>query len=395
MEFQGSNCLRQRLVLSVLTGKAVKITGIRDKQQDSVGNYGLNESEMNLLKLMEKVTNGSDIYVDQRGTRLDFRPGLPYGGRVEHDCSLGRSIGYYLEPLLMLAPFCKHPLEARLTGITNDRIDPSVDSLKHSSLAIIKQFLGGAADDDELSITVESRGLAPAGGGCIVFKCPIRRYLRPIQSLDAGKVRRIRGLAYATRVSPQLANRMVAEAKGILLKYIPDIYIYTDHLKGPRSGKSRGFGLCLWAETTVPNGCCYVGDACSHPSGSGKETEAVAEDIAREATYALLNDIYRGGAVDTQSQPLCTLFMAFGQRDLSKVLLGPLSPFSIQLFRHMKQFVDLTFKLDTQSTASSSTTAASATNDDDMIDDELRLGSTKLLATCVGIGYTNLNKTVS
>ncbi|CAG2116659.1 unnamed protein product [Medioppia subpectinata] len=378
VDLSGSNCLRQRLVLSILSGRPMRVSGIRCKDMDR----GLNDSEMNLLKLVEKVTNGSDIYVDERGTRLMFKPGLPYGGHVDHDCGLTRSIVYSLELLLMLSPFCKHPIEARLTGVTNDRIDPSVDAIKHSAPAVMKPFFG-YVDPEDLAIEVVSRGLPPDGGGCVTLKCPIRRILRPVQCLSAGKVKRVRGIAFATRVSPQIANRMVAEAKGILLKYIPDIYIYTDHLKGAKSGKSRGFGLCLWAETTT--GIFYTGDAVSHPSGSGKETEAVAEDIAVEATHALLNDIYRGGAVDTQNQGLCALLMAFGQRDLSKAEFGPLTPFTIQMLRHIKTFVDLTFKLDTKSSAER--------NED--IDDQLKLGSKKVVATCIGIGFSNLNKTVS
>lgn len=55
-----------------------------------------------------------------------YQPGLLYGGSVEHDCSVLRSIGYYLEALLCLAPFMKHPLKIILRGVTNDQVDPSV-----------------------------------------------------------------------------------------------------------------------------------------------------------------------------------------------------------------------------------------------------------------------------
>ena len=40
------------------------------------------------------------------------------------------------------------------------------------------------------------RGAPPEGGGEVVFSCPVRRTLRPIQFTDAGKIKRIRGLAY-------------------------------------------------------------------------------------------------------------------------------------------------------------------------------------------------------
>ena len=38
------------------------------------------------------------------------------------------------------------------------------------------------------------------------------------------------------RVSPSLANRLIETAKGLLLKFLPDVYIYVDHQKGPNAG---------------------------------------------------------------------------------------------------------------------------------------------------------------
>lgn len=38
---------------------------------------------------------------------------------------------------------------------------------------------------------------------------PVVKQLKPVHWLDVGLVKRIRGVAYSTRVSPQNANRMV------------------------------------------------------------------------------------------------------------------------------------------------------------------------------------------
>lgn len=90
----------------------------------------------------------------------------------------------------------------------------------------------------------------PKGGGEVLFKCPIKNKLRPVQQLDSGMVKRIRGTVYAARVSPAIANRIVEHAKSVLLKFLPDVYINTDHCKGPQAGASPGFGICLVAETS-------------------------------------------------------------------------------------------------------------------------------------------------
>jgi len=52
------------------------------------------------------------------GTSFLLHPGLLPGGSFQHTCHLGRPIGYYLEALIPLAPFCKKPLDMMLYGIT-------------------------------------------------------------------------------------------------------------------------------------------------------------------------------------------------------------------------------------------------------------------------------------
>jgi RNA 3'-terminal phosphate cyclase-like protein len=83
---------------------------------------------------------------------------------------------------------------------------------------------------------VKKRGAAPAGGGEVLFKCGVVAALKPITLLEEGRVKRIRGVAYTTRCSPQMGNRMVDKARSILNNFIPDVYIYTDHYKGKDSG---------------------------------------------------------------------------------------------------------------------------------------------------------------
>lgn len=382
IEFQGSNCLRQRIILATLTKRKIIIDQIRDRNSSS---YGVHKYEISLLKLLEKITNGSSILVDKNGTRITYKPGILYGGSVEHWCSLERSIGYYLEVLIPLAPYCKTPIEARLHGITNDTIDPSVDALRHSSIPLLRQFFG-VFDEKQLELKIISRGLKPGGGGIVSFKCPVRKVLKPVQLLMPGKVKRIRGIAFATRVSPQIANRMVDTAKGMLLKFITDIYIYTDHLKGKNSGKSPGFGLSLVAETT--EGVFYVGESMSKPAESNTGV-SIPEDVAKLAVSNLFNDIYRGGTINTINQGMAAIFMSFTDRDLSKVIFGPLSPYTIQLLRHLQTFTSLTFKLESES--------LNKKNDEDNQNETnimMKIGSKKIIAACIGIGFMNINKTV-
>ena len=65
-------------------------------------------------------------FFSSKGTMLFYKPGLLSGGPVEHECNPQRSIGYYLEAVTLLAPFCKKPIRLNLKGVTNDRYDPMV-----------------------------------------------------------------------------------------------------------------------------------------------------------------------------------------------------------------------------------------------------------------------------
>ncbi|XP_039450362.1 probable RNA 3'-terminal phosphate cyclase-like protein [Culex pipiens pallens] len=374
--YRGSNFLKQRLILSTLSGKPIEIRDIR--LQDDTDGPGLREYETDLLKLMDKVTNGTRIKVDRSGCSFQYVPGLLNGGAFQHDCCPERGIGYYLDVLLALGPFCKTPLDVTLTGVTNSPESPSVDHIKGAAFGALKRFL---LDGEGLELTIRKRGMMPAGGGEIMFKCPVRKTLKAIQCTKQTMVKRIRGTAYCCKVSPAMANRAVETAKGTMLNFLPDVYINTDQHKGKRSGNSPGYGINLVAETT--DGTQYAAEAISKTLADGGNP-SIPEDIGKEAAMKLLDEIYRGGCVDSTFQWMVTLYMALGQKDVSKFLIGPLSQYTIYFLQHLREFFGVTFKLE------------NASEEDDLLDDgDEMAGSNKVMVTCVGIGYSNYSKKVN
>lgn len=370
LSFKGCNYLRQRLILSTLSGKSIRIKDIRSRDDEP----GLREFEVNLIRLLDKITNGTRIEVSETGTSLYYQPGLLYGGSLDHECCKLKSIGYYLEVLMALGPFCKKTLQITLRGVTNNQSDPSVDSFISSAVPVFKRFL---VVDDGLELKITKRGMAPEGGGEVLFKCPVRKQLKPIQLMDQGKVKRIRGVVYAVRVSPSISNRMVEAAKGVFLQFIPDVYIHTDHHRGSSSGKSPGFGITVVAESTT--GVFWSAEASSNPAGSGPPS--VPEEIGKQAAFLLLEEIYRGGCIDSTFQCFAALFMAMAPKDISKCLLGPLSPYTIQFLRHLRDFFGHTFKLESHKKTEE--------------EEELNTGANKVVITCMGIGFMNLSKRVA
>jgi RNA 3'-terminal phosphate cyclase-like protein len=58
-----------------------------------------------------------------------------------------------------------------------------------------------------------------------------------IQVEKPGKVCKVRGLAYVTKVSPALASRMIDAAKKALQGFLADVYITVDQRKGINGGQ--------------------------------------------------------------------------------------------------------------------------------------------------------------
>jgi RNA 3'-terminal phosphate cyclase-like protein len=64
-----------------------------------------------------------------------------------------------------------------------------------------------------LELELVRRGCAPGGGGEVRLACPAVRELKAINFVEEGYVKRVRGVAYACRVSPLVVNRVVDGAR--------------------------------------------------------------------------------------------------------------------------------------------------------------------------------------
>lgn len=89
LTFHGSNFLKQRLILAILSGKSVQIVDIRSEDDKP----GLRGYEVSLIRLFDKISNGSEIDINKSGTTILFKPGILNGGVIHHDCNLERGIG--------------------------------------------------------------------------------------------------------------------------------------------------------------------------------------------------------------------------------------------------------------------------------------------------------------
>ena len=138
IHYEGAAQMRQRLVLSILSGKSVKITKIRENE----ANPGLKDYEISFLRLLDKITDGGRTIINETGTQLRFDPGQLVGNKetIKHQCPNSRSVTYFLEALILMVPFSRNVIRLKLLGVTNDPNDISVDTFRTVSLPLLKHF---------------------------------------------------------------------------------------------------------------------------------------------------------------------------------------------------------------------------------------------------------------
>lgn len=388
----GSVQFRQRLIVSILSHRPLLLRNIRANDLDAPG---LRDYEASFLRLLDRMTNGSTIEINATGTQLRFKPGVLLGGTIEHDCPIGiieenedkpylsspryRGIGWFLEGLLPLAPFGKEPLHLTMNGVTDGTChrDPSPEYVASSLIPLLQRFGVGAEDEGPpVSLRVSKRGAAPLGGGRLEFFCPIVKELpNPIDLTDAGKVKRVRGTVVSCKIPPSSAARVAHSSKGMLHRLLPDVWIHTDahssKSKKPSGkdpgtagcGPSPGLSLTLTAEST--SGVALSAECCLDVGRDAKRT-LLPEDLGVRGAAMLLDEIRKGGCIDTTAQSVALLLMCLGPEDVSRIRVGTLSPYSIVSLRLFKKALDVEFKV--------------------KADPETRT----VMLSCLGSGYRNM-----
>ncbi|KAJ4382874.1 hypothetical protein N0V86_002099 [Didymella sp. IMI 355093] len=319
LNFTGHRHLVSRLLLATLTGRPIRISQIRS----SSTNPGLTRYETNFVRLLDAVTNGSQVQFSMTGTTLVYRPGLitgsaeglgAHGGVIRHeiprDCAR-RGVSWWLIPLCILSPFAKDKVNVILHG----------DGCVTSSTPA-----GDISADTVRTALLPPRSCAPgptkmAGGEVqLVFNHQVR-LPKTLHLLNPGRVKKIRGVAYAVEVPKSNNERMIHEARGILNKFVPDTYIFSDASPAPLipssqkggSGKVKG-ALGRGDEHGM---CVYSADVCSPPEGG-----VPADEIGKQCAYQLLEKISQGGAVESVAAPTVLMLMAMGSEDVGRVALG-------------------------------------------------------------------------
>lgn len=349
LSYTGSAFLRLRLVLSLIFQRPLHITNIHKGS-------GLTRYEESLLLLLDKLTDGGELKVDRTGTSIDYKPGQLIGGTetgepITHNCGFERNMSYFLEPVALLAPFCKRPINLVLKGVTHGSSipEPTVDHFMGVVVPLLQKMGLFTNEIDPLNIKIIRRGLPPEGGGVVEVTCGIVPVIKPFKLLRLGRIKRIRGRAYVSG-HKALVQGAIHQVRKVFNDYLPDVWIFDSPARAGVDGPSRGYSFTLLAETMkgAVLGCSatlidkdLVGedsDLLVDRMMSAKipiekrltlEGEVMkqqssallpAEILGRNLSHRLLGEIAIGGVVDSTYQHIILIFAAIADRLILLVL---------------------------------------------------------------------------
>nr|AAW26840.1 unknown [Schistosoma japonicum] len=132
----------------------------------------------------------------------------------------------------------------------------------------------------------------------------------------------------------------------------------------------------------------------SEPEGSCN-VPMDAETVGKLAAERLLDQIYRGGYVDSGTQSLAFVLMACESgRNASRLAVGNLSEYSIYTLRLIQKFLGVTFNFQYQSQKNPTKSSEENMHEEKYDESDIDANGKILIATCFGAGVQNINKSI-
>jgi RNA 3'-terminal phosphate cyclase (GTP) len=282
----GGQILRTSVALSVITGKAVRITKIRANRS----NPGLRPQHLHGILALKELSNARVKGASVGSTELEFVPRKPEPKHIKVPVTTAGSITLVLQALLPAMAFTGGSFE--ITGGTDVPWSPPVDYLKHVTLHALRKM------GLEVELEIKRRGHYPKGGGLVVGKVEPWEERKPLKAVELGRIERFGGISHATNLPAHVAERQAKAARERLEEFynVPaEIETEVSRSLGP------GSGVVVWAET---DNLRLGGDAL------GKRGKP-AETVGREAADELIEALTTRMAVDRFLGDQLVPFLAF------------------------------------------------------------------------------------
>lgn len=271
----GGQIVRTALTLSAITGTPVCIEHIRAGRQTP----GLRAQHVTAIQAAATICAAHTEGVAVGAERITFVPGGPVRpGRYEWAVGTAGAATLVLQTVLVPLALANGPSWMRVRGGTHVPFSPSAHYLRDVYLP----FLWGLGA--EVSLTIESYGWMPEGGGALTAQIAGGARLQGVDMRQRGPLERIFGAAVGCNLPAHIPQRIANRALNLLAGL--DALVDIRPLRV--SSLSTGAGLFLAAEYANGRGGCGVLGRKGLPS----------EVVAQKAVAELLAFDHSGASVD-------------------------------------------------------------------------------------------------
>ncbi len=270
----GGQILRTALSLSAVTGRPVRVGNIRAGRPQP----GLRPQHLAAVKAAGMACGAKAGGATVGSTDLLFVPDRVRAGDIEIAIGTAGAVSLVLQTVSVPLSLADGPSRVVLTGGTHVPWSPTVDFLLTDYLPAMEEI--------GVPLGVRSRqcGYFPAGGGDLTALIPGGARPRPLNRRFRDNLQTIRGRAFVSRLSLDVAERIAREARRHLRR--AGVAVRVDIEERP----SPGVGAGLHLEAVLESG------RSAGFSALGERTKP-AEVVAREAVNDLFEWLDSGAAV--------------------------------------------------------------------------------------------------
>lgn len=317
----GGQILRYTLALAALLNKPVKIINIRAKRK----NPGLQPQHLTCVKAVATLTNAEVEGAYKGSMELVFRPKKLEGGTFVFDVGTAGSVSLVLQSLLPVLPFLDKKSAIEIRGGTDVPMSPPIDYIRYVLLPLLRR-LGYRID-----VEVVRRGHYPRGGGIVRVIVEPTHGLEPIDIVERGDIKIIRGRSHCVKLPRHVAERQAKAARDYLLSKGVDKPIeidleYYEPDKDYHLGPGSGIVLYLETENSI-----LGSDALG---AKGKP----AEEVGKEAAEKLYNEMLTGAAIDRHAGDMLVPLMILA-KGVSRITVSELTLHTITAIEVIKILV--------------------------------------------------------
>jgi RNA 3'-phosphate cyclase len=317
----GGQILRSAIAFAAVLGEHVIVNKIRANRKTP----GLRAQHLHGILAVKSLTNAQVKGTHEGSTRIDFIPQNRQGGEIIIDIGTAGAITLVLQAVMIVAPYCEHPVNAKLIGGTNVAWSPPIDYLQTILLPRLEQM--------EYIVVIDTikRGYYPRGGGQVHAKfSPVNRLIPLI--LDKVKEKPIiTGTSHCGSLPRHVAERQAQAARSILVEKEYTVKrILIEHNEGTFS---PGSGISLTAKN---NGSCLLGADALGRRGLR------AEKVGENAALILLQQLATHAPVDQHQADMLIPYLALAGGS-SSISIATLTMHSLTNIHIVEQFLDTKF----------------------------------------------------